>query len=335
MVLFSTHHYTHLQEAQTMWQQVCENLDRLASVRLRPLDKIQDNVQMTLYDLARNGGGPISFTVASRLHDMKGCRVAVVTGTYDPVYLPGGETDGPVGAAVLARALHALGYETSILIDETIVGPMARLARHAGFPGEIRPLSVENQDENTAMAEDYDAAVYIEKLGSNIHGIQHSANGLSCDGNDAKVDGFAARMLERKAFTAGLGDGGNEVGFGLLYDKVQELVPHGRECRCPCKGGIATPASASVVFPAGTSNWAAYAVVGGLACLSERPALVHTPCMEEGLLHLAATLGCNDGATGTSIPYLDGVPTSGAAAVVELMQQAVQQSFLSWGDRPF
>src|SRR5690606_25248351 len=70
-----------------------------------------------------------------------GDTVLMVTGAGPPPYLPQGENDGPVGAAVLARAI-ALGLgATPVFISEPHhVGPVTACSETAGIP--IRPAGL-------------------------------------------------------------------------------------------------------------------------------------------------------------------------------------------------
>ena len=112
---------------------VCDNLDRLVTAPLRTLGHPRAAYVPKLYRKARSlAGSPISYLAAkalmersplvpNRVHGTRGpeggAHVALVSGTYNPVYFPGGETDGPIGAAVLGRALNQLGLRVTFCVE--------------------------------------------------------------------------------------------------------------------------------------------------------------------------------------------------------------------------
>ena len=66
-----------------------------------------------------------------------GRRVVIVTGFYIPAGdPPAAETDGPLGALLLAQTLLALRIDTRVLTDSYCFGAVAAAARSCGFPGE-------------------------------------------------------------------------------------------------------------------------------------------------------------------------------------------------------
>ena len=63
-------------------------------------------------------------------------------------------------------------------------------------------------------------AVTIEKLGRNKEGIRHSVMGTPLPKTgDYYIDDFIVAMTEKGKLTVGIGDGGNEIGFGKIHDK--------------------------------------------------------------------------------------------------------------------
>lgn len=61
--------------------------------------------------------------------------VIITTGVYLPQYIPKGETDGPPGAASLARALDiAFNARSIILCEEQVVEAMRATCTGIGLP---------------------------------------------------------------------------------------------------------------------------------------------------------------------------------------------------------
>ena len=128
----------------------------------------------------------------------------------------------------------------------------------------------------------------------------------------------------------GLRDGGNEVGFGAIYSEALELVPLGRDCGCPCGGGIICTTATELLFPAAVSNFGAYAVACALGVLVGRPAVCPQPDHVGSAIAAAIGEGCVDG--GTFYPHVladDGIPLKGVEHVVGVMRTIVDQTFRS------
>jgi hypothetical protein len=307
---------------------VCDNLDRLLTAPLRTLGHPRAAYVPKLYRKARAlAGAPISYLAAKALLDRAGARVALVTGTYNPVYFPGGETDGPIGAGVLGRALNQIGCRVTFCVEAQVVPAMRAFARCAGAAGEFEGLTIGQSDGHAHLAPRFDAAVFIEKIGTNAKGVHHTSSGMSSDADDANVSGLVRAMSAAGKLTIGLGDGGNEVGFGKIEDTVRRVVKYGDVCRCPCGGGIATALATTILFPASISNWAAYSIIAAMALLRKDFSLLHTPEKELELLDLAPTVGCFEGTVAKGKPYIDAVPPEGSAAMVQLFKSMVEVAY--------
>src|SRR5260221_7526763 len=121
---------------------MAEYIDRLITVEMRnrgmPANKIAP-----LYDAARaESGTPLAYRAVMGLlaavqrHD----HVLIVTGAGSGSLIPKGENDGPVGAAVLARALHfGVGAVPILVCEAHHVDPVVAACRAAGV--EIRSLA--------------------------------------------------------------------------------------------------------------------------------------------------------------------------------------------------
>jgi hypothetical protein len=125
--------------------------------------------------------------------------------------------------------------------------------------------------------------------------------------------------------TVGIGDGGNEIGFGKIYDTAREVVDYGKHCRCPCAEGIVTVTSTRHLYPVSVSNWGAYAVTAALAALTGQFTLIHTPDREMQLLEIATKVDCRDGATGERRNWVDGVPGETSAAIVQILKTLAER----------
>ena len=260
------------------------------------------------------------------------------------------ETDGPPGAAVIARALH-VGFRAVplLLFEEQLLPAMKSVVETAGLraldaPAALRGIKSlgsvhvagvlgfpSEMDAARACAADLlkeyrpAAVVVIEKGGMNTEGVIHSLRGEDITGPMAKVDLLIEAAKAQGVLTVAIGDAGNEVGFGAFADLIRENLPFGKQCRCPCGAGTAPRVAADVAVIADVSNWGATALVGCLAMLRGQSTLLHTPERERRLLEESAAAGLVDGIEGWVGTNVDGLPMETSLAIVELIFTAVQQ----------
>lgn len=294
-----------------------ENLDRLTTVEMRT-QGIPKGIVRHLYAAAR-GNEPLSYVLAEALLARSGGRVAVFTGIVIPQHLPKGEIDGPIGSCVLAQTLEKLGSPVDVIVPVEMVDVVEAIKRALDGSFEVR--------HEARAVDEYEAVITIEKLGRNRAGATHTILGSPVE-QDFNADDFVDQLNASGRLTVGIGDGGNEVGFGAIYDQARELVPRGRDCGCPCGDGIITATATQLLFPAAVSNFGAYAVVAALALLAERPELAPSPDAVSSAIDAAVRKGCIDG--GTFVPHVladDGIPLEGIKAVVGVMRTIVEQSF--------
>lgn len=295
-----------------------DNIDRAVTISFRPIGLSRAAIGK-LYDLARSGP-PISYEIASQLLQRPGSHVGILTGAAVPDHLPKGENDGPLGAMALGHALRVLGYRVTYLTETELHDIFEALATVYGRDFEYVELAKDSADDHASTAMDLDVLVSIEKLGSNAKHVLHGATGTSREGTRAHVDGLVGRMNAAGCLTVGIGDGGNEIGFGKLYDAAREIVDFGKTCRCPCGDGIVTATPTRILYPAAVSNWGAYAVVAALAAETKDFGILHTPERELELLTLATSVDCRDGGTGVARDWVDGVPGPTSAAIVQILR---------------
>ncbi|MDR2006744.1 MAG: DUF4392 domain-containing protein [Acidaminococcales bacterium] len=278
-------------------------------------------------------------------------RVVLATGWIDqPEAAPGfGETDGPGGTLVLARALRQLCKAACVVVtDAGLVDGMKKVAQAAGFhcvaPDaldhsierdklmtlSILPFPAEAAQAKAAAVKLLDeinpsVCIAVERGGMNEEGRIHSMTGFDTSAAQAKIDYIFQEARRRKIKTLGIGDGGNEIGMANIKDCIRENIKYGRECLCPCRKGIAPATLVDYLLTAAVSNWGCYALAGMLAALCGRPDLAHTPEREERILKNAADSGFHDAMSGGVEYSVDGCELPVHTAMVALMRAAVQQ----------
>ena len=118
--------------------------------------------------------------------------------------------------------------------------------------------------------------------------------------------------------TIGIGDGGNEIGFGHAEAALKEALPIARACGCPCAGGIADATDVSVCVTAATSNWGAYAIMAALAMLQERrKALPRADLILDSVM-ASIDAGAHDGYSGLAEARVDGTDLQTSLAIYDL-----------------
>jgi hypothetical protein len=295
----------------------------------------------TLYKAARSlAGEPLCAAAARRLEAAlyPGAAVLLLTGAGAPPSVPWGETDGPLGAAVLARGLVlAFGARPLVVAEARFRGPIMatldaladgapdsawrRAVRYAPFPA--RRDSAERAAAALWSRLRPVAVISIERLGPNSRGVTHNAMGEDVTAAHAGVESLLTLARRRGVLTIGVGDRGNELGFGSIMTRHSRIASLARPCVCPCNSNIACTVPAEVVVVASVSNWGAYAIVAGLAIRLGDARLLHHPKDETRMLKACVLAGARDGLSGQRRLTVDALPLRMQRAVVALLRGAV------------
>jgi hypothetical protein len=326
---------------------IADSIDRLTSVEMRFAAELPRGVIRPLYEAARDvqGDEPLVYLAAQALLEGLQRRdvVLIVTGSGSRFGLSRGETDGPLGAASLGRVLDfGLGARTVYVCDEHHRGPIVASVEAAGMSVldherfEQRPHSAlleihpPGDDAGKAYAaqllDRYQprAVVFIEKTGPNARGVHHSITGTAKDPSETGHAFYLADLArERGIVTIGVGDGGNEIGNGLIYDAARQIQPYGRRCRCPCEDGVITVTRTDVLVSASISNWGAYGIAAQVAYTLQDPALFQDEEMEDFMLRRCVAAGGTDGAYAAQILYVDGTSARTQRALVAMLREIV------------
>ena len=315
--------------------QIGLNVDALISC-----DLLSYGVIGPLFERARvrQGGGPLALRGARLLAERLaegGCAM-IATGLILPGHHPYGETDGPLGAAVLARAL-AYGLERPIAVacEAELAGLLSALLRRAGLqvvaPEALlasagrRPaaavLAIPLEEAEAAswaarVLSEFDvrALVSIERNGANREGRYCMVNGTDLGEGIGKAVPLMLEAERRGIASIGIGDRGNELGFGPVTDIVAEILPLGDTA--------ADTTPSSLALPATVSNWGAYGLAACLAALLENPELLHSAELELALAETAVAAGGVDGMSGRAEAGADGIGPAVHAALATLLQEA-------------
>jgi hypothetical protein len=318
---------------------IAESIDQIMSVEMRPAAGLPRGVIRPLYEAAREaqGGAPLVYLAGQKLLQAvgKGDCVLIVTGSGRRDGLPKGETDGPLGGASLGRVLDfGLGARVVYICDPDHVDPIVACVEAAGISvlDEERlhtrphttvikqhPLGPKAGVEfATQMLDQYHpkAVIFVEKTGPNHHGTHHSITGTEKPPQDTgHAFHLADQARDRGIFTLGIGDGGNEVGNGLIWDAVVRIQPGGAT--------VATVTKTDVLVFAGVSNWGAYGVAAYLAYGLKNPDLFQDEDMETFMLRRCVAAGGTDGAYAAQILCVDGTSLRTNVALVTILREII------------
>lgn len=333
---------------------IAENIELLCTIELSRY-AYGRGVVARLYQAARARQGGTPTLIAARTlceRTRPGDFVIIATGAGGGDALPFGENDGPMGAAAIASALKFGLGATPLVVTEAAFLDMTRATMRAFglWPGDLAgarrthhhvavdafPADDTAESATDALLELNPAAVIaIEKLGLNARGVAHSATGKPLGPGRARVELLTAKARRAGIYTLGIGDNGNEIGFGLIADAVREHKPYGAVCQCPCQGGLACVDETDGLIVANVSNWGGYALSATLGLLLGRPDLIHDGPAEERALWTCAQAGGGDGRTGRPIFAADGIPGRFHGYLVDTLRYMVEFAQTEPPERPF
>jgi hypothetical protein len=265
--------------------------------------------------------------------------VCVVTGFFIPHgQPPASETDGPLGAVFLARALAPLGIKTALITDVFCEAALTAGLEACGLRDSVllRTIPPALHPWDAFLALDwrdfrrYNALTHLialervgpshtaesvrgqpgtEPFASEVlpehHDRCHTMRGLDVTAHTPPAHRLFEEARERppQLTTIGIGDGGNEIGMGKLpWDTIRRNVPNG--------GLIACRVAADHLIVAGVSNWGAYALAAGVLLLrgEQGDADLFDPDRERELLRVMVERGpLVDGVTGRPTATVDGL----------------------------
>lgn len=232
--------------------------------------------------------------------------VGLLTGFFIPTANPPAfETDGPLGAAYLARTFGHLEIPVMTITD-------AECARaiHAALVGiGVQGFEMTEADFDTWLRvalfngkpnyKGQSHFIALEHVGPAADGRCYTMRGI-----DITEKARPPRIRKQKGVSSiGIGDGGNEIGMGKIpHETIVKNIPNGDLIHCR----VAT----DHLIVAGVSNWGAYALAAGVALLRgvELPAELFDPDREREILQVMVDAGpLVDGLTGKQTATVDGL----------------------------
>ncbi len=220
--------------------------------------------------------------------------VAIVTGFFIPqAEPPSGETDGPLGAVFLARALVPLGFHVALVSDAFCERALQLGLQACGLDKEVPlltlPWAVSPSDLSLGDLPPLTHLIAIERVGPShtLDSLRRQPGSTAQDvaaferevpaahhdrchtmkGRDITDQMVPAHLIFEHAagqttwpVTIGIGDGGNEIGMGKVpWSTIRRNIQNGAMVACR------VPTDHLIV--AGISNWGGYGLAAAVRLL--------------------------------------------------------------------
>lgn len=234
-------------------------------------------------------------------------KILIVTGFYVGGYC---ETDGPVSAIMLRKALTSLGSKVDIVTDRYCYEVLTRLK----IP-DVHCFPINGEKESLEFAEnvisviDPSIIVSVERCGRAKDGKYYNMRGEDISEYTGKVD-----FLFDFPKTIGIGDGGNEIGMGNLYEHVKSVVLHGEK--------IGSVVETTFLVISSVSNWGVYGVMAYLSEIEGKMLLKR----EDRILENVVQAGAIDSASRKAALMVDGFSLEVTNRIIEELKREVGYS---------
>jgi hypothetical protein len=216
------------------------------------------------------------------------------------------ETDGPVGAVALYRALETLESDPVLVC----ASPLSHIleAHYDTYEMPIWPWEESRRAVQSALeAFKPSLLVAVEQPGVAEDGRYYNMNGEDISDSVAKFDLFFELC---DCPTIAFGDGGNEIGMGNVYEALASLPVVPSVTRC------------DELVIATVSNWGVYGVIAAMSRLMGLDLLGNVD-PESAMVYLVAN-GCVDGVTSRAVHTEDGLPLAIGMSVIEQLRKTLR-----------
>ncbi|KAL1499819.1 hypothetical protein AB1Y20_012504 [Prymnesium parvum] len=223
-----------------------------------------------------------------------------------------------------------------------VCAPSAPSVEVIGFPSAER-WTAEDDARLARLGGASSSLVCIERAGEASDGVCRTMRGLPMG---AALLGHLSRLLDAAAVeSVAIGDGGNELGMGALYEEICAAIPNGPLIGCSRAADVAVVAS--------VSNWGGHALSCALALLAwdqgaSSPiidglqgsadnaraflgATVHTVEISRQVLHAVCEAGAVDGITRAANGDVDGLPL---ALQLEILDELLEIARVAMEESP-
>jgi hypothetical protein len=222
--------------------------------------------------------------------------VGIVTGFFiRHAAPPSPETDGLGGMAHLAAGLAHCGIPVTVITDAPCSKAVWAVTTELPRQVELEVVSVSEasvralRDRLASAARPITHLIAIERVSPGSDGRPHREHGWDMSADTAPLHLlFEESGWQRRWLTIGIGDGGNEIGMGVLPSEIVAAdIPNGAL--------VAAVIPADHLIVAGVSTWGGYGLLAAMAMVAPRHAATllrdFTPEMDRRYLAAAVELG--------------------------------------------
>ncbi|KAG7343180.1 protein of unknown function DUF4392 containing protein [Nitzschia inconspicua] len=247
---------------------------------------------------------------------------------------PPTETDGPPGTLAIARMAAMLGYSVTVVTEYCNHAVFAAALDGLAMPSdsdcscssssiiqlECFPSTFAREDEDRfqRLCQRCDLLISCERAGEARDGNCYTMRGINMN-NKGLIGPLNRLVTESQCQLISIGDGGNELGMGKVYDKIvhNPKIVNGEQIGCVVP--------ADYLIAASVSNWGGYALAAAAAVARAQQQQQQQnnhkysikqwidwclPTTEEEvtLLRRCVAAGCRDGVSGQMEATVDGMP---------------------------
>ena len=215
------------------------------------------------------------------------------------------ETDGPVGAIALYKVLETLNYKPVFVCAPPIFNALKTSFRTYEFP--ILSWHESEIFAEKALAElNPSLIISIERAGRAADNKYYNMRKVDISSLVSKFDLF---LDLSPAPSIAIGDGGNEIGMGNIYEALSGLniIPSVTNC--------------TELVIAAVSNWGAYGIIAALSILLKQDLFLSFHILE--IMDFLISSGSVDGINHRAEYTEDGFPIKTGMDIAETLQQIV------------
>lgn len=215
------------------------------------------------------------------------------------------ETDGPVGAISLYRALERSGARPVLVCGDPLAGALESDYRVHRLPlGPQSPAARVQQADDILAAHAPSLVIAIERPGQSDDAGYYNMRGESISQHTASFDEIMHRAC---CPTIAIGDGGNEIGMGNVRPALKDLDIKAAVTRC------------NELVVADVSNWGGHALVALLSWLNGEDLLADFDNLS--VLAYLSERGSVDGVTRLNELTEDSLPATEGQALLQSLRQ--------------
>ncbi|KAA1194266.1 DUF4392 domain-containing protein [Pseudohalioglobus sediminis] len=213
------------------------------------------------------------------------------------------ETDGPVGAIALYKAMETLGAKPVLACGAPLSQHL--LEDYRVLQLQARDLAAAEREASDKLAQLQPAVVVsIERPGLSADGRYYNMRGEDITPRSAFFDPY---LQQAQCPTIAIGDGGNEIGMGNIRDAISglDITPAVTGC--------------DELLVADVSNWGAYGLIALLGLWAQRDLLAEVSPL--AILGYLSARGSVDGVTRENTLTEDGLDAGHGQQVIEELRQ--------------